>query len=81
MIKKNPLLFDTLNALVDDPGAERSHDARIEYVRKPACQDELEEAREKLRTLIEASKRSLPGKPWNELRDELMRRAKSGCRP
>lgn len=74
--KMNLSSSGTFNTLVDCRDAKRGHGSRSEYVGDLVCKDEREGATEKLRAMIKAGQRSLPGKPWNELRDELLQRTK-----
>ena len=74
-ITMNVSLPDTLKAFVDRRVAERGFGSHSEYVRDLVRKDEIEGAREQMRALIAAGLNSPPGKPWGELRDDLLKRA------
>lgn len=75
-ITMNVSLPDTLKAFVDRRVAERGYGSHSEYVRDLVRKDELEGAKEQMRALIAAGLSLPPGKPWSELRDSLLQRAK-----
>jgi antitoxin ParD1/3/4 len=75
-ITMNVSLPDTLKSFVDRRVAERGYGSHSEYVRDLVRKDELEAAKDQMRTLIAAGLNSPPGKPWSELRDDLLQRAK-----
>jgi antitoxin ParD1/3/4 len=79
VITMNVSLPDTLKAFVDKRVAERGYGSHSEYMRDLVRKDELEAAREQMRALIAAGLNSPPGKPWNELRDDLLLRARSSA--
>ena len=72
----NISLPDTLKAFVDQRVADRGYGSHSEYVRDLVRRHELDAAKDQLRGLIAAGLNSPPGRPWNELRDELLQRAK-----
>ena len=75
-ITMNVSLPETLKAFVDQRVAERGYGSHSEYVRDLVRKDEMEAAKEQMRALIAAGLNSPPGKPWSELRDDLLQRAK-----
>lgn len=72
----NISLPGTLKAFVDQRVVDRGYGSHSEYVRDLVRRDELDAAKDHLRALIAAGLNSPPGRPWNELRDELLQRAK-----
>jgi antitoxin ParD1/3/4 len=76
-ITMNVSLPDTLKAFVDRRVADRGYGSHSEYVRDLVRRDEMEAAKDQMRALIAAGLNSPPGKPWVELRDELLQRVKS----
>ena len=72
----NISLPDTLKAFVDQRVADRGYSSHSEYVRDLVRRDELEAAKDQMRSLIAAGLNSPPGKPWTAFRDELMQRAR-----
>ncbi len=76
-ITMNVSLPDTLKAFVDRRVAERGYGSHSEYVRDLVRKDEIEGAKEQMRALIAAGLNSPTGKPWSELRDDLLKRATS----
>ena len=79
-ITMNISLPDTLKAFVDQRVADRGYGSHSEYVRDLVRRDELDAAKDQMRSLIAAGLNSPTGKPWAELRDELLQRAKSSKR-
>ena len=75
-ITMNISLPDTLKAFVDQRVAERGYGSHNECVRDLVRKDELEAAKDQLHALIAAGLNSPPGKPWAELRGDLLQRAK-----
>ncbi len=75
-ITMNISLPDTLKAFVDQRVADRGYGSHSEYVRDLVRRDELEAGKDQMRALIAAGLNSPPGKPWSELRDDLLQRAK-----
>ena len=80
-ITMNISLPDTLKVFVDQRVADRGYGSHSEYVRDLVRRDELEAAKDQMRSLIAAGLNSPTGKPWAELRDELLQRAKPPKRP
>lgn len=72
-ISMNVTLPGNLKAFMDRRVAERGYESHSEYVRDLVRKDEVEGAKEQLRALIAAGLSSPPGKPWSELRDDLLR--------
>jgi len=79
-ITMNISLPDTLKAFVDQRVAVRGYGSHSEYVRDLVRRDELEAAKDQMRSLIAAGLNSPAGKSWTGLRDELLQRAKSSKR-
>jgi len=75
-ITMNISLPDTLKAFVDQRVADRGYGSHSEYVRDLVRRDELEAAKDQMRSLMAAGLNSPTGKPWAELGDELLQRAK-----
>ncbi len=80
-ITMNVSLPDTLKAFVDQRVADRGYGSHSEYVRDLVRKDEIEAAKDQMRALIAAGLNSPPGKPWDELRDQLLQRATRPARP
>ena len=79
-ITMNISLPDTLKVFVDQRVADRGYSSHSEYVRDLVRRDELEAAKDQMRLLIATGLNSPTGKPWAELRDELLQRAKPSKR-
>ena len=77
----NISLPDTLKAFVDQRVADRGYGSHSEYVRDLVRKDELEAAKDELRAKLAAGFDSPSGKPWQQLRDELMLRTDGAERP
>ena len=57
---------------VDQRVADRGYGSHSEYVRDLVRRDEVEAAKDQMRSLIAAGINSPTGKPWAELRHELL---------
>ena len=77
----NISLPDALKAFVDQRVTDRGYGSHSEYVRDLVRKDEIEAAKDELRAKLAAGFDSPPGKPWEQLRDELMQRAEKAARP
>lgn len=72
----NISLPESLKTFVDQRVAERGYSTHSEYVRDLVRKDELDAAHARLKSLLADGLASPVGRPWVELRDELLARAK-----
>jgi antitoxin ParD1/3/4 len=72
----NISLPESLKGFVDQRVTEGGYSTHSEYVRDLVRKDELDAAHARLRSLLTDGLASPVGRPWAELRDELLTRAK-----
>jgi antitoxin ParD1/3/4 len=72
----NISLPESLKAFVDERVKARGYGSHSEYLRDLVRKDELEAAKEKLRSLLVEGLNSPPGRPWDEIEADLLTRAR-----
>ena len=72
----NISLPESLKAFVDERVKARGYGSHSEYLRDLVRKDELEAAKDKLRGLILEGLSSPPGRPWQELKANLIDQAR-----
>lgn len=70
---------DSLKSFVDERVKSRGYGSHSEYLRDLVRKDELEAAKDKMRGLIMDGLNSPVGRPWNELKTDLLKRAKKSA--
>ena len=77
----NISLPESLKSFVDERVKARGYGSHSEYLRDLVRKDELEAAKDKLRSLLIAGLASPPGRPWKKVKTDLLTRAKQHPRP
>ena len=73
----NISLPDSMKAFVEARVKARGYGSYSEYLRDLVRKDELEAAKDTLRTLVAEGLASPPGRPWGEFKAELVARAQA----
>ena len=71
----NISLPESLKAFVDERVKSAGYGSHSEYLRDLVRKDELEAAKDKMRALLTQGLDSPVGRPWQELKANLLRRA------
>lgn len=71
----NSSMPDSLKAFVDERVKSGGYGSHSEYLPDLVRKDELEAAEDKMRGLIMDGLNSPVGRPWNELKTDLLKRA------
>lgn len=71
----NISLPDTLKAFIDARVKARGYGSHSEYLRDLVRKDELEAAKDQMRALVMEGLTSPPGRPWAEIKADLLARA------
>jgi antitoxin ParD1/3/4 len=66
---------ESLKAFVDERVKARGYGSHSEYLRDLVRKDELEAAKDQLRSLLMEGLNSKAGRPWDELKSDLLKRA------
>lgn len=77
----NISLPESLKSFVDARVKDRGYGSHSEYLRDLVRKDELEAAKDKLRSLLMAGLSSPPGRPWKKVKADLLARAQQHPRP
>jgi antitoxin ParD1/3/4 len=77
----NISLPESLKAFVDERVKARGYGSHSEYLRDLVRKDELEAAKEKLRSLLAEGLSSPPGRAWDEIQADLLARAQNHPKP
>jgi antitoxin ParD1/3/4 len=77
----NISLPESLKSFVDARVKARGYGSHSEYLRDLVRKDELEAAKDKLRSLLMAGLSSPPGSPWEKVKAGLLARAQQHPRP
>jgi len=78
-VTMNISLPDTLKAFIDARVQSGGYSSHSEYLRELVRKDEIEAAKTKLRTLLMEGLNSPAGRPWNEVKADLLKRAESSA--
>ena len=73
----NISLPDSMKAFIDARVAARGYGSHSEYLRELVRNDEIEAAKDSMRALIMEGLKSPTGRPWSELKADLLGRAAS----
>lgn len=73
----NISLPDSMKAFIDSRVVERGYGSHSEYLRELVRNDEIKAAKDKMRALIMVGLNSPVGRPWSELKADLLQRAAS----
>jgi antitoxin ParD1/3/4 len=76
----NISLPESLKSFVDSRVKNRGYASHSEYLRDLVRKDELEAAKDQLRTLLTKGLESPPGRPWDEIKASLLARAQQQSR-
>lgn len=71
----NISLPESLKSFVDERVKSRGYGSHSEYLRDLVRKDELEAAKDKMRSLLMEGLNSPPGRPWDEVKSDLLHRA------
>lgn len=72
----NISLPESLKSFVDERVKSRGYGSHSEYMRDLVRKDELEAAKDKMRSLLMEGLNSPPGRSWDEVKSDLLHRTK-----